>query len=519
MGFAHSFSYNEILCYALGSQLGAAVRTAQAIGLHRDPTTLVRFRYYDHTTSILIIFLGYGCSSSRISTAHMVSLMSMFTDSFKGFMPHRSYLYHADRSFALILGRPIAIQDDYTSTLPPSNIDDELGASQLTNPPPLSSPTPTTLAVLRHSLAGIIGRIVHHFQQVRKPSHYADVLHLDDELSRYVDRLPPHYAFEPDTSLDASKKYIPVHRFLLITEILSTRVILHRPYLLRRLHSDRYARSRTACFESALKDFRVRQVFRDAIPRELRDSLVNTYREFQSAMMSGIYLVLHPKGDLATDMHAILDSFLQDHEGVRDMDETTRRELKTIEFLKKKVSQVTERVEGANGMDTDEQTEEAGHPIDAQLLLGLQQSNTRTSTRPPQFSHLNTENVSSSRGNHPPYFDSPTVAPSPMVQLLQQNAQSEYATSPNSSGSPSADDESAAQSLLDYWCNTVGSTDSAPGGSTGMQWGPSGDPTGFSASVGNPPLLGEPSLISGVGGSDWTYWETLVNEIRAGPSV
>ncbi|KZP33000.1 hypothetical protein FIBSPDRAFT_811926 [Athelia psychrophila] len=459
------------------SQLGAAVRTAQAIGLHRDAATM-------------------GMDATQVEYRRRIW----------------SYLYHCDRSFALILGRPIAIQDDYTSTLPPSNIDDELGSSQLLNPPPLSSPTPTTLAVLRHSLAAIMGRIVHHFQQVRKPSHYADVLILDDELGRYIDRLPSHYCFEPDTSLDATKKYIPVHRFLLITEILFVRISLHRPYLLRRLGSDRYARSRTACFESALKDFRVRRTFRSSMPTELRDSLVNAYREFQTALMSGIYLVLEPRGEHATGMHEILDGFIDDHEGVRDMDETTRRELKTIEFLKKKVSSA-ERAE-SHGMET----EDTEHPADAQLLLGLQQSNARASA--PKYPSINSGHSSASRGGRSmPYPDPSAVATSPTVQMLQHSTQNEYVLSPNGSGSPHPDDESAAQSLLDYWCNTVGSTD-AVGGSAAMQWGPSGDPATLNS--GTLPSLGDPSVAGGVGGvdgSDWTYWETLVNEIRAGPSV
>ncbi|KAF7977415.1 hypothetical protein HWV62_3552 [Athelia sp. TMB] len=477
---AHDFLLRKgVLQSAVRSQLGAAVRTAQAIGLHRDAASM-------------------GMDATQVEYRRRIW----------------SYLYHCDRSYALILGRPIAIQDDYTSTLPPSNIDDELGASQLLNPPPLSSPTPTTLAVLRHSLAAIMGRIVHHFQQVRKPSHYTDVLNLDDELVRFIDRLPSHYSFEPDTSLDTTKKYIPVHRFLLITEILFVRISLHRPYLLRRLGHDRYARSRTACFESAIKDFQVRRIFRTSMPRELRDSLTNAYREFQTAMMSGIYLVLEPRGQHAGEMHAILDSFIEDHEGLRDMDETTRRELKTIEFLKNKVSSA-EKAESQE-MDTEDRNEDE-HPADAQLLLGLQQSNARASA--PLYPLINSSHASSSRGGRTmPFSDPSAVATSPAVHMLQQNAQTEYSLSPNSTGSPQADDESAAQSLLDYWCNTVGSADSMSG-STSLQWGPSGDPTAFNG--GALPVLGDPNSTGGASGasSDWTYWETLVNEIRAGPSA
>jgi hypothetical protein len=182
-------------------------------------------------------------------------------------------------------------------------------------------------------------------------------------------------------------KFIPVHRFLLITETLFVRISLHRPYLLRRLESERYNRSRAACFESAIKDSQIRQWFRDSMPKETRDSLSNAYREFQTAMISGIYLVLYHNGPEANVMHGILDAFLEDHEGVREMDETTRRELKTIEFLKKKSSQV----EGARTSETFEtlpsylestSDHKEQQPVEAQLLLGLQQSGSHINKLP-----------------------------------------------------------------------------------------------------------------------------------------
>ena len=386
-----------------------------------------------------------------------------------------------------------------------------------------------TFIILRHSLASIIGRIVHHFQQVRTTSHYSDVLNLDDDLLKFINKLPPHFALEPDTSLDSSMKFIPVHRFLLLTEILFIRISLHRPYFLRRLGSDRYARSRKASFESAIRDHQVRQAFREMMPTELH-SLSNAYREFQTAMISGIYLVLHPKGQDADAMHSILDGFLKDHEGVREMDETTRRELKTIEFLKSKASQVEGTRDGSNqsqGTAATPDSHESGHPVDAQLLLGLQQSNPQTSsTLPPAhltFSSLIMDNspsrTTSSSHTSPPLPYAANIVQSPTIQRLQHDAQGEgYANSPIGSGSPNTDDESAAQSLLDYWCNTVSTTDGFTG-ATGLSWGgTSNDFSGFGSP--NPPLIGtEPSLTNGLDGSDWTYWETLVNQIRAGPAV
>ncbi|KAG6866471.1 hypothetical protein C0991_003989 [Blastosporella zonata] len=407
----------------------------------------------------------------------------------------------------VVLGRPNSIQDDYTSTKTPSNIDDENATPLPFESPPLSSPTPMTFVILRHHLAKIIGRIVHHFQQVREKSSYSEVVTLDDELLKFVTRLPAHFALKPDTSLDESLKYIPVHRFLLITEILFVRISLHRPYILRRLGSDRYARSRAACLESAIKDFEVRQSFREVMPKETRESLSNAYREFQTAMISGIYLVLEPRGQDASAMRAILDGFIKDHDEMREMDETTRRELKTIEFLQTKASQVEHQ--GHSNLDTISGSEHQSH-----LVLGLQQPiSVSSSSRPfPSLLSMSTLDPSLSP---PVHYTTGQINHSPTFQRLQQTSP-EYAQSPTGSGSPNAEEESAAQQLLDHWCNTVSN---APMDATtnSMGWGGLGG-ADLSGWIGSNSVAGtEPRLLTGLDGSDWTYWEALVNQIQRAP--
>ncbi|KAF5363248.1 hypothetical protein D9756_000428 [Leucocoprinus leucothites] len=449
------------------SQLGAAVRTAQALGMHRDGSTM-------------------GMEPPRVEYRRRIW----------------SYLYHADRSYALVLGRPNSIQDDYTSTKMPSNIDDASTQTPTYDSPPLSSPTPMTFVILRHQLASIIGRIVHHFQQVRERSHYSEVITLDDDLLKFTTNLPPHYSLTPDTSLDEAHPFVPIHRFLLLTEILFVRISLHRPYLLKRLNSERFSRSRVACFESAIKDYEIRQSFKDSVPKETQDALSNAYREFQTAMISGFYFILEPKGKYSDKMHAILDGFLKDHEGMHEMDETTRRELKTIEFLRMKGSQVESLYEAQRSALVDSAKPEQ----QAQLLLSLQR---------PVSSARNYPSILSI-GIKDPGPQSPTLPPpnhvtqSPTFQRLQSQ---EYANSPTTSNSPHADDESTAQSLLDHWCNTVSN---APiDASTGaMSWGGTGGefPTWLGST--NPTVA---PLLTGLDGSDWNYWETLVNQIQRAP--
>lgn len=419
----------------------------------------------------------------------------------------------------MVLGRPNSIQDDYTSTKPPSNIDDDAAGAYTQDPSPLTSPTAMTFVILRNQLASIIGRIVHHFQQVRERSHYSEAIALDDELLKFITNLPPHFALDPDKSLDETSKYIPVHRFLLITEILFVRISLHRPYLLRRLNSDRYARSRLACFESAIKDFEVRQAFRESISKETRDPLSNAYREFQTAMISGIYFVLEPRGRYATAMHAILDGFMKDHEGMGEMDETTRRELKTIEFLKTKASlvQQAEKPHQSTLIDSREAGNLSGTEQQAQLLLDLQQSVPASShTRiVPSLSSLST----AERPRSPSVSYTGYMQHSPTFQRLQHAPHGDHINSPTGSGSSNTEgDESAAQSLLDHWCDTVSNApvDASTGG---ISWGGPGG-ADFSGWVGTTMQMvpgTDSRLVGGLDGSDWNYWEALVNQIQRGP--
>jgi hypothetical protein len=419
-----------------------------------------------------------------------------------------SYLYHADRSYALALGRPNAIQDDYTSARPPSNIDDENPSAYDGENPSLATPTPMTFVILRHQLAKIIGKMVHHFQQVKERSSYTEVAALDDELLRFVSNLPPHYALQPNTSLDEQHGYIPIHRFLLITEILFVRISLHRPYLLRRLRSDRFARSRAACFESAIKDFEVRKLFRESVKKETRDSLGNAYREFQTAMISGIYLVIEPRGRDAAAMRSILDGFLEEYEGAKEIDETTRREIKTIEFLRNKASQVESHYSSPNPMNDHATGEQQ-----AQLLLNLHQGIPSSSSRP--FPSLLSIPSSEEQGSTPhiPHLNSAPMVHSPTFQRLQANS----ASSPTGSGSP-GDDESTAQSLLDHWCSTV-SNAPVDASTSNMLWGGPGgaDLTGW-IGVNQPMAAPDQRLLNSIDGSDWNYWETLINQIQRTPN-
>jgi len=467
------------------SQLGAAIRTAQALGLHRDGAAM-------------------GMDLVQVEKRRRIW----------------AHLYHADRSIALLLGRPMSIQDAYTSTLPPSNIEG-ITSSDIRHSFPLTTPTRATFIILRDTLAGIMGRISHHFQSVRSTSHYSDVVALDDELLKFMQGLPPHYAMKPDTSLDQSHPFIPIHRFLLVTEILYVRITLNRPYLLRRLGSDRYIRSRRACFESAMQDFQMRQVFLRSTLQETRDPITSAYREFQSTMISGIYLVLYPNGKDADAMHNILDTFIRDHVPTADTDEAARREVKIIQFLKNRSSQLS-------GKADDAVEQEMAVDVDASSVSVPPHTDAGSPLNPhgPSAAHVGASSQFSA-SSFPSSSLPSTAATSPLSPLrssfthISPTQQLQNEEGPSGSGSPNGDDESAAQSLLDQWCSIFSGGPAVDDSSvaTGLPWGTPAvnDMPNWLGPSSTSPFLGSELPLPEVDGSDWTYWETLVNQIRSGP--
>jgi hypothetical protein len=103
----------------------------------------------------------------------------------------------------------------------------------------MSECTSSTFLILRKDLASISGRIVHHFQKLNEPAQYADVMKLQSELDGFVNALPPAFKMRhPDKSQDQGELiksieliighfWLPVHRFMLLTEVLVTTIILH----------------------------------------------------------------------------------------------------------------------------------------------------------------------------------------------------------------------------------------------------------------------------------------------------
>ena len=385
----------------------------------------------------------------------------------------------------------MSILDEYSSTLPPLNLDYDM-TLPMDNPPPLSSPTPMTFILLRHGLAKLMGGIVHHFQQVQRPTHYSEVLRLDDELNAFWDSLPPHFSYQPDKSLDDKLPFLVTHRFILLTEFMFIKITLHRPYLLR---SDRYIQSRNACFDATVKYFNIRQNFRAFTDTQKSGFISAHFREFQAVMIAAIYLILDPNGSDAPTMRAIIDVFLTDHQDMQYTDETTVREVKTIEFLKSKAAQKADAMSGESSHSPEER------PNDAHLLLGLQRSKNPNGGAIRNVTQPNT----------------PTSTQTTSTPLLANM----FALQPSpANGGSSPEEDLTAQSLLDHWCNSISASSlmDESGVATGLPWNitlDSDDQTGWLAPNSLSMVSPQPWVGAGAG-SDLSYWQALVDQIKTG---
>lgn len=428
------------------SQLGASLRTAQAIGLHRD---------------------GKKLGLDPLQTEYRRRLWS--------------YLYHADVYYSLILGRPPSISDAYCDAREPSNLElSELKPGEPAVSRPLTEPTTATYNILRMRFAKIIGKITFHFQKLHEPATFEDVEHLDKDLKAFIQDLPPHYRLEnPDTSLDKTLDFIPIHRYNLATEILFVTITLHRPWLLRKLKSDKFALSRRACFDAAKMDFKIRKRFKQQYSMSNNMYPQGQFRAFNTAMIAGISAIIFPHNDDATEMRAIMATFLEDHPIDKHVpkDQTTQKETAIIYTLYRRALQVLEN----NDLNT------GGHPRESvEVLLGLREgsgsTNSPSNVRPhnapvvsstsalPAY-HSDASSVSLLRSLYASLVDNNAITDGNAHTTDRANAQRQLAAQQNLLGAASSGQPSAPFQPLSLSGNVKQQQPRGSGSSAGQQDG------------------------------------------------
>ncbi|KAG9075293.1 hypothetical protein FS749_013041 [Ceratobasidium sp. UAMH 11750] len=144
------------------SLLGATLRLAQALGLHRDGARL--------------------------------GLPAAETECRRRLWAH---LFYADASMCLMLGRPMGVRVGDCDVLPPGSVKlEEDAEDEIGEWPQGERPTRWTFIALRHRLAHITARVIEHFQDLAGGRHYDTVIELDRELVAFSESLPALY--KPD---------------------------------------------------------------------------------------------------------------------------------------------------------------------------------------------------------------------------------------------------------------------------------------------------------------------------------
>ena len=140
-----------------------------------------------------------------------------------------------------------------------------------------------------------------------------------------------------------------MHRYYIQTEVLHFIIILHRPWLLRKLRSTRYALSRRACFDAAVTDWKVRNAFKVDCPDFFETLLGGSFREFNSAMIAGISVIIDPSGPHADDMRALMKSFMEQHPTDPSADDFSQKEVGIIYTLHRRAKEIESRRRARRG--------------------------------------------------------------------------------------------------------------------------------------------------------------------------
>ncbi|KAI7788322.1 hypothetical protein LA080_012389 [Diaporthe eres] len=206
---------------------GTAIRLAQRMGYHRDPSYLNRN-------------------------------INMKISPFDAEMRRRTWftLEWLDISFGFLLGIPPVVHGEDVDTQLPSNLrDEEFNEHSKSLPPsrPASDFTPVLSYIFYARQMQILRRIVRQAIAIAQPS-YGDVISLDADLRSLHDDVPPNLRYRPiRESSFADAPDIIVCRMMLEIMHLKGMCVLHRRYLTLGRENAVYDRSREACRDASLK--------------------------------------------------------------------------------------------------------------------------------------------------------------------------------------------------------------------------------------------------------------------------
>lgn len=329
---------------------------------------------------------AWTCVANAVKTAHSIGLhrdgSKLHLSEEESEMRRRvwSSIYFTDRNLCMNLGRPTQIDDSVVDSQIPSEEDDHDVFPEMFKPVPSPSlpagpsPSPLSYTKHRHLLAVIMGKIISTYQNLHTLAHYSDIISIDKELDTYRKNLPDYLRSELDsdgrmhhvaTAWDTSFPFVPIHRYMLQSEVDHIRVSLHRPYLLRTNHKTghRYEYSRRACIAAAHHNILLRRNIIDALHLKFGDGSIpkvlhlhlGTYKTLNSLIIIGMYLIVTPEAEDAEMLLGHLrfyDSMWRKKQQAAGYvrDETKDREASIVQVFLQRIEEVRKASEeGGNG--------------------------------------------------------------------------------------------------------------------------------------------------------------------------
>ncbi|KZP00028.1 hypothetical protein CALVIDRAFT_460128, partial [Calocera viscosa TUFC12733] len=275
------YSKNEGSATDNYSIIGAAIRIAQSMGMHRD---------------------GEGKWGMRPLEAELRRRMWWA-------------LYSYDRCQNMTLGRPYVIHDQHCDVRLPLNLDDDelFDADKLLSKP-ISLPTHYSYQLLNIQYSKIVGRIADECFGVRPPT-YRTVLELDSALHEFERNLPSY--FRNQSAADALERpYLAYQSQMMMMNLQSTRIALHRPFLLRNppdedmdtedeqnvRTAEFFKTSRAACVLNCKKLLSAQHLLQSTISKAQLRWFMLAFRTFEPAATLCAAILQNPTDPQADDL-------------------------------------------------------------------------------------------------------------------------------------------------------------------------------------------------------------------------
>lgn len=215
------FSNREDWGAALIPDIGAIVRIAMRLGLHRDPS------HFPNITP------------------------------FQGEMRRRTWtvICQIDTLSSFHLGMPLAIRTGDGDTGPPRNLldtDTDEAMSELPPSRPSSQHVPLGYMLAKNSILGVMRRIVESLNSIH-PGPYEVILQLDRDLDQAYATIPAYLRLNGwENAHEDHPPYLLIQKVQLDTLYQQTVSVLHRRYLQDARSDPKYALSEQRCVDSSM---------------------------------------------------------------------------------------------------------------------------------------------------------------------------------------------------------------------------------------------------------------------------